>query len=354
MTLGARVIKTGLAISLSLYICSQLGLEPAVWAAIAAIIIMQPSLYGTWRHVWEQLQTNTLGAAIAFLAIHFIGNDLFSIGIVAIIVIVLSVKMGMEKTIGLTLVTVLVIMETPGADLFYAINRFSIILIGIASALIVNVAIAPPNFRKMFEEKMQDVFSDLSLLLRRAVSDDMTEQAFKQNQHSFLNGLKKCLEMYEEFDEQRRKMAKIKPINARQIVVYKHMISTLQKGELILELVAEHYFQYKNHEQFEETFQDHLTSLISFHEYILLKYDGKMKQDAQHAELIAEQNREFFKQMIRLSHDDLSEERLRLITISSAIYEYGLHLRRLDRLVEHWLRKKPKQKTRAKARRNSA
>lgn len=348
MTLGARVIKTGLAISLSLYMCRLLGLEPSVWAAIAAIIIMQPSLYGTWRHVWEQLQTNTLGAAIAFLAIYFFGNDLFSIGIVSIIVIVISVKMGMEKTIGLTLVTVLVIMETPGADFLYAVNRFSIILVGIASALIVNVVIAPPNFRNMFEEKMKSVFTDMSLLLRTAISDEMTEQAFKHNKQSFHNGLKKCNEMYAGFDEVRRKMAKIKQINVRQIVVYKHMMSTLQKGEQILDLIGEHYFQYKNHEQFEETFQDHLHSLISFHEYILLKYDGKMKQDAHHAEEVAKQNTDFFKLMIRLTDDDPREGQLRLITISSAIYEYGLQLRRLDRLVEHWLKKKPKQKTKGK------
>ena len=341
MTLGARVIKTGLAISLSLYICQLLGLESAVLAAIAAVIIMQPSLYGTWRHVGEQLQANTLGATIAFLAMYFVGNDIFSIGLVAIIVIVFSVKMRMEKTIGLTLVTVLVIMESSGSDLLFAVNRFTIILVGIASALIVNVVISPPNFRRMFEEKMKAVFADMSLLLRTAVSDDMTEQAFKQNKRSFHNGLIKCGEMYAGFDEQRRKMAKIKAVNARQIVVYKHMLSTLQKGGQILELIEEHYFQYKNHEQFEETFQEHLNVLINYHEYILLKYEGKMKQDEKHAAIVAVHNRDFFKQMIQHSHENLSEEQLRLVTISSAIFEYGLQLRRLDRLVEHWLKKKP-------------
>src|SRR5690606_7762347 len=144
----------------------------------------------------------------------------------------------MGSTIGLTLVTVLVIMEAPGDDIQYALNRFSIILVGILSALVVNVTIAPPNYRRMFEEKVREVFSDLSLLLRTAISDEMTEQAFKRKKQRFLDGLTRCAEMYAVFDEERRRMSKFKQVNARQNVVYKHMLRTLRRGEEILDLIG--------------------------------------------------------------------------------------------------------------------
>ena len=64
-------------------------------AGEAAIFTIQPSIYRTWKHVWNQVQTNILGAIIALIALHFLGNDPFAIGLVMIIVIVISLKLKM-------------------------------------------------------------------------------------------------------------------------------------------------------------------------------------------------------------------------------------------------------------------
>ncbi|GFR38134.1 lipoprotein [Insulibacter thermoxylanivorax] len=339
MTLGARVLKTGLAISLSLYICRLLGLQPEVLAPVAAVIVMQPSLYGTWRHVWQQIQANTVGAVIAFLASQFIGNDLFSIGIVAVLVIAFCLKFKMGETIGLTLVTVLIIMEAPGDDIQFAVNRFSIILVGIISSLLVNVAIAPPNVRKMYEEKVKDVFASMSLLLRTAISDEMTELAFRHKRQNFDQGLLKCSEMYHVYHEEQRRMARIKHVDARQTVIYKHMLKALNKGANILEAIDGHYFQSRRDEHFAKTIHEYLDQLIRYHEYILLKVDGKAKQTRIYAKQTAESNERFMKQLLQEANQ-LDPHHIHLVLIGSAVYEYGLQLVRLDRLVEHQLKKR--------------
>ena len=59
------------------------------------------------------METNTLGAIIALLGLYFLGNDPFSIGLVMIIVILISLKLKMADTISLTLVTVFAIMSAP-------------------------------------------------------------------------------------------------------------------------------------------------------------------------------------------------------------------------------------------------
>src|SRR4051812_20342905 len=123
--LGPRVIKTGIAVTFALYICSVLKLESAVFAGIAAIFTIQPSIYRTWKQVWHQAQTNILGAIFAFLGLYFLGNDPFSIGLVIIILISISLKLKMGETISLTVVTVLAIMSAPGdEDWLFALNRF--------------------------------------------------------------------------------------------------------------------------------------------------------------------------------------------------------------------------------------
>jgi len=146
MTLGPRVLKTGLSITLALYICAFFDLEPAIFAAVAAIFTVQPSIYKSWRQVLDQLQTNTLGAIIALAAAFLFGNEPVAIGVVSILVILICLRMKMESTIGLTLVTVLVIMSAPGdEDIWFTVNRFILILIGMGSAFVVNIAILRPK-----------------------------------------------------------------------------------------------------------------------------------------------------------------------------------------------------------------
>lgn len=69
MTLGARVLKTGIAISLALYLCSMLGLAPGTFAAVAAVFTVQPTVYQSWRQVLDQVQTeaNALEASGSFM-----------------------------------------------------------------------------------------------------------------------------------------------------------------------------------------------------------------------------------------------------------------------------------------------
>lgn len=151
---GPRVLKTGISVTLALFICSLANLEYSVFAGVAAIFTIQPSIYRTWKQVREQIQANTLGALLALFALYFFGSSPLVIGVVVISVIVICLKLKMEASISLTLVTVLAIMSAPGQeDFLYVLNRFAVILIGIASAFIVNLLILPPKYKENFFQK---------------------------------------------------------------------------------------------------------------------------------------------------------------------------------------------------------
>ena len=157
--LGPRIIKTGIAVALALYICSVLNLESAVFAGITAIHTIQPSIYRTWKQAWSQVQTNVFGGIIGLLGLYFLGNDPFSIGLVIIIVIAISLKLNKAETISLTLVTVLAIMSAPGdEDWSFALNRFVVTFIGMMTALLINVLISPPNYKKNYLLKVKKHF----------------------------------------------------------------------------------------------------------------------------------------------------------------------------------------------------
>ena len=148
MKLGARIFKTGIAIVLSLYLAQLLHSPSPVLAGIAAIFAIQPTIYRSFLTIVEQIQGNLIGAILAVIFVLLLGNHIIIIGLAAIIVIAINLKLKIGNTIGLSLVTLVSIMETPGTDFIpFAGIRFSTIMIGVFSAFVVNLVFLPPNMR---------------------------------------------------------------------------------------------------------------------------------------------------------------------------------------------------------------
>lgn len=339
MTLGPRILKTGISVTVALYICYFLQLEQAVFAGVAAIFAVQPSIYRTWKYFLDQLITNTLGAAVALFAIHFIGNDPIIIGLVLIMVILVCLQLKMESNISLTLVTVLAVMSAPGTgDWTFAITRFLIILIGISSAFLVNLAIFPPKYKKNYLESSEKVFQNMSLLMRTAISDELTEKSYKEEFDRLTKDISKLEELFILFNEERSKMAKLNPLDAREIVVFKQMLRCLQQGEEVLQIIEEHYFQIKKNHDINVFFDQHLEALTKQHEYLLLKYQGKVKTNENHLRKdILDVSGTFLEDVIRIEAEE-SMDKQRLITIGSSIFEYSFHLQRLNKLIHQYLK----------------
>ncbi|RFU69865.1 aromatic acid exporter family protein [Peribacillus saganii] len=337
MVLGPRVLKTGIAVTIALYICAIFDLTPAVFAGVAAIFTIQPSIYRSWKQLSDQLLTNTMGAAIALLSIHFLGDNPITIGLIMILVISFSLRMKMESTIPLSLVTVLAIMSAPeNESLLFTLNRFLIILVGIASALLINLLILPPKYKKNYLEKVHSVFQNLSLLLRTAISNELKEKSYQELSQKLRSDIDRLEELYRIFDEERGKMSKLNPLDVREIVVFKQMLKTLQQGEEVLENIEEHYFQSNANDEEDQLFDHHIEQLIKSHEYFLLKYEGKMKEIDDHLENeMMESSAAFFERILEQYPED-KEGKLRLLIIASSIVEYSFHLKRLDRLVQQY------------------
>lgn len=60
MKLGARILKTGIAIVLALYLATWLGLPTPVFAGIAAVFAIQPSIYRSFLTIVDQVQANII------------------------------------------------------------------------------------------------------------------------------------------------------------------------------------------------------------------------------------------------------------------------------------------------------
>ncbi|MDL4843251.1 FUSC family protein [Aquibacillus rhizosphaerae] len=333
------MLKTGLAVTLSIYICIFFSLDNFVFAGVAAILAVQPSVYRTWKQLLDQVITNTLGASISLFFIYFFGENPVIIGFVIIFMISLNIKLKMETTIPLTLVTVIAIMSATGSgDFYFALERFLVIVIGTSTAIIVNILVYPPKYKKKFIQNVDVTFRNMSLLMRTAISNEMTEASYQDINRSFKKDLKKLEEQYKLFDEEREKLGKAKRLNIREIVVFKQMLKVLQEGNQLLENIEEHYFQSKSENDENEVFDQQLEELIKYHEYLLLKYLGKIKEDHEDIEndILKEKDR-FYDRILEFYHVN-KEQKLRIMIIASSIVDYSFHLERLEKLINQYLK----------------
>jgi len=126
MRLGARIIKTGVAIVLALFIADLLQLPQTVFAGIAAIFAVQPSIYRSYLRIIEQVQGNIIGAVVAITFVLIFGHQLVVIGLAAVMIILIMNKLKLEASITMALVMMIAIMEIQHDDfLIYAVLRFT-------------------------------------------------------------------------------------------------------------------------------------------------------------------------------------------------------------------------------------
>jgi uncharacterized membrane protein YgaE (UPF0421/DUF939 family) len=338
MTIGARVLKTGLAVAVALWVGQLIGLESPLIAAISAIFTIQPSIYRSWMQVLEQVQTNVLGAIIAIGAVFLIGNTPISVGIVCIGVILLCIRLRTEETIALTLVTVVVIMEAQGQGWMLAWDRFAAILMGMVSAFAVNVIIAPPRHHSRFLKQIQETQALLSRLLRTVVTNELKESVYRDELNHLKSMLRKLDEYYDLFAEERvlRKSTRLKRV--RLLIVYKAMLTSLERGLSLIDAVEDHYWGVSTTKEWNRLIDRQIEALCGYHEQLLWKWEGKMKPGASAAAPPPEASILLSELITERSDGDMIA-RARLLVITSALYSYEERLRRLHKIMEHWLRR---------------
>ncbi|MEK8126508.1 aromatic acid exporter family protein [Paenibacillus filicis] len=338
MAFGARMLKTGLAVTLTLYFNSFfLHFPSPVISAVAAMFAMQPTIYRSWRHFLEQLQANTLGAVLALLAGMYFSKDPFAIGLICIVVIMICLKLKMQDSIGLTLVTVIAVMEASG-EWQFALSRFVQILVGIGTASMVNIFFLPPKPREQFVLQIHSVFTKLSLLLRTAISNEIKENIFRDEKRGLEDSLKSLSDKFKLVEEEYKKLRGKQFSKIRDLVVYHQMLVALRKGVDVLDAVEEHYFQTDREKRHDAEFDRQMERLSKFHEHVLLKFDEKLKEtDPPEIELMEAENVRFIREMMSISSERPDDE-LRVSIVASALFDYSYHIGRLDKLVEQYHR----------------
>ncbi|MBS4179111.1 FUSC family protein [Lederbergia citrea] len=341
MKLGARMLKTGIAITLALYVAQLLEIPAPVFAGIAAIFAIQPTIYRSYLSVIDQIQGNIIGAVIAITCVLLFGNHLFIIGFAAIIAIIIMVKLKLESSIRLALVTIIAIMEAPVEDfLQFSLLRSSSILLGIMSSFAVNLIFIPPKYETKLFQGISGVTEDIIKWIRLTTRFASEDRLLKKDLGKIKGRIGSINQLYAMYQEERRYFKKYEFSKRRKLVIYRQMIQVTQKSFELLKL----QYRYENIlHQLPESLQIHtrerLDYLLSYHEQLHLKFLGRVRSEAELDILnqsIFNRNQlmdAFIKEIKKIEVEDEFQP-YHLMHILSAIIEYEEQLEYLDKLIQ--------------------
>lgn len=340
MKLGARMLKTGLAIAIALYAADLIGFPSPVFAGIAALFAIQPSIYQSFQTIIEQLQANIIGVSIATIMAYSLGIDPFVVGFTAVVVIGVCryLKMG-ESTVSIALIAVIAVMESTDMAVYqFALMRFSSLLLGIFSAFIVNLVFIPPKYETNLFKQIDRVTSDILQWLRittRHLSDD---PALKGEITRIQQEVRRMDQTYLLFSEERSYFKKNRLAKARKLIVFRQLIATTRKSFDVLK--AFHHLDERIKSiptNFQTAVVQELDKVIHSHERLLLSFMGRIKRkNRESLQDISDPNIPHLVETLIQMYEEEADDRLIFLPLASQLMEYHYHLQHLQTLLHSY------------------
>lgn len=342
MKLGARIFKTGLSVILAIYIAELLNLEPPIFAAIAAVLTIQPSVFRSWEYMLQQFQANIIGATYATVAYLTLGNDPVVIGLVVMLVITTNLKLKLEKNVSLSVITVIAIMNVPdGTYIFFAVERFGLILIGIISSLLLNLLFFPPKYEKTLLSQFKKTDKRLSSLLRFLLEDQVNDKLYKEEKKKINDDIDKLDGLYNLYKEEFNRYFNKKGFREKtKIIIFKKILSVIKKERSLIKLIKGQILANNSiPSETKEEIQNALLYLSSYNEKIFFKYEKNVHITEPHEAPIdlVNHNKILANKLFEFYQKEEIDCWLLLLPTISALTELANDLESLEKSVDNYL-----------------
>ncbi len=330
-------MKTGIAIVLSLYIAEAFALPSPVFAGIAAVFAVQPTIYRSFLTIIEQIQANLIGAILAVSFVLLFGNHIVIIGLAAIVAILIILKLKLENTIGLALVTLIAIMEVTEENFFgFSVIRFSTIMIGVLSSFVINLLFLPPKYETKVYSQIDSITEEILKWTRLTTRHASEHHLLKKDIEKIKEKIIKLDSLYLNYKEERNYFKSNEVAKNRKLVIYRQMIATTRRSFNILKKLNR-FENEVNHlsDEIDTFIQDQLDRLQNYHEQLLLKFIGKTRNDI-NTEAVCLDRTTFatvLAQEVEFLQKNQHMNSYHLLHILTSIMEYEEHLIHLDKLI---------------------
>ena len=347
MKIGARTLKTGLAIALSIIV--SIVLIPGstgILAGIAAVTTTMPSVRKSYEMFIKRTESNVIGGIVAVIALYTIGPGPITTGIASIIAIVILNYLKLSDVLVLSVITVVAVMLTTN-DVYYiaALNRVLDTVIGVTVTFIINWLVYPPQYDETFYNTLLTSSGDLFSLIRAEVRSNISFSIMHQDLIKVKDSVASLDDL---FDLIRGEMLPYKSNRhtvARKYVIYKHMVEANRDAYYLLTALHENDHVYNNFdEDLKLMVRERVEILLMAHEQILMKFEGKIFVDeVNFMDTNNEYRHKYIQAFYQQSFKELEKDYGRrtdvngVIHLMSAIYAYEEEVLKLNNLIKSYL-----------------
>ncbi|MDO5376579.1 FUSC family protein [Staphylococcus rostri] len=341
MKLGARILKTGIAIILAVAVAGLLPSDAGMVtvAGIAAVVAMQPSVYRTFKTIVDQFQGNIIGALLAVTMVTVFGNNMIIMGATVILLIALLYKMNIAHVATLATVTALIIMgQHDGSFYVSAFYRFTLVMIGVLSSFVVNLTFLPPKFEtKIYYNSLHittDIFKWFKLVLNDATEFNHVKTDLEVLRQRIVN-VEQLLEYYK---EERPFTKKQKYALIRKKILFKEMVLSTRDAYDVLKRMNRYQNDMLNlSDDLLLQMKLEIDELTQFHEQILISITKKAKFNVsetteQIPNPLKRDIMDAFQDEVRLHPNQQAYSYRNIMHVISALEEYRYNLEHLNRL----------------------
>ncbi|MTI95744.1 MAG: hypothetical protein FH749_09730 [Firmicutes bacterium] len=163
--IGMRIFKTAVAVAISVYLGILINLDSPFFAAIAALITLQGNLVDSFSMAKYRLLGTVFGGGFGLMGATLAWSNPLMIGLGIGVIIFLANKLKWNKAIPIASIVYVSIMLVEGSSIYYSLHRVLDTSVGIAVAVIVNMAIYRPYSR----DRVMKVSIDLVEKFRRTI-----------------------------------------------------------------------------------------------------------------------------------------------------------------------------------------
>lgn len=198
---GKRIIKTGLAVFLTAWICMIFDL-PALFAVITAIVTIEPTAADSIKKGTIRFPASVIGAGFAMIFEFFFAQAPITFALSATFTIWACQALRLDAGILVAALTaVAMIPETDGHYFMSFVIRLGTTLIGISVSALVNYFILPPKFYPLIVENLNELYRQAGGFLEEIIENEAN--AIKQWSRKYQKMTKKLERTFQLMNFQR-------------------------------------------------------------------------------------------------------------------------------------------------------
>ena len=176
---GSRIIKTGVAIFLTAWICELLGWPP-VFAVITAIVTVEPTVSASIKKGIVRFPASAIGSAYAVIFISLFGNSPITYTLAAVLTIATCFKLNLHAGLLVATLTSVAMVEVIHEDFFTSfLIRLGTTTVGLIVSTVVNMFVLPPDYRDDIAHNVEKIAKHTAEVMKKIYTDILDGKANK-------------------------------------------------------------------------------------------------------------------------------------------------------------------------------